>query len=78
MKCYDICKVTNRKCSKEECRMWMDFKEDLNCSIIASNKNPDGMSVREIGERLKLTCTRVKQIQDKALEKLSESVRISN
>ena len=56
----------------------MDFKEDLNCSIIASNKNPDGMSLREIGERLKLTCTRVKQIQDKALEKLSESVRIIN
>ena len=78
MKCFDICSQTDRSCSDKECRLWIDYEEDLNCTIIAANKNKDGMNLREIGERLKISFVRVKQIQDGAFKKLRKRIRNLN
>tara|TARA_R110000851_G_scaffold293885_2_gene448505 strand:- start:337 stop:513 length:177 start_codon:yes stop_codon:yes gene_type:complete len=58
--------------------MWIDFGEDLNCAVVAIGKNKGGMNLREIGERLKISFVRVKQIQDGAFKKLRKRIRNLN
>ncbi len=78
MKCHEICRHANKSCHKTDCRMWIDFGEDLNCTVIAIEKNKGGMNLREIGERLKISFVRVKQIQDGAFKKLRKRIRNLN
>jgi len=70
MNCYDECRKKKKCCQVKECRLWIDHSEDLNCTEIAVQKN-DKLVFREIGDRLKLTPSRVKQIESAALKKLS-------
>ena len=53
-----------------DCKHWIKYKEDLNCALIAVD-NHGSMTLREIADRLHLSFVRVKQIQDKAVQKLS-------
>jgi peroxiredoxin len=69
MKCYDVCSKNNSCCNKEECRYWVEYGEDLNCTILAVNKN-GSMTLREVADRLNISFVRVKQIEDKAFTKL--------
>ena len=68
--CADICMQSGQRCDNKDCRQWLDFKEDLNCTLIAVRKNGK-MSLREVDDRLEVSFVRVKQIQDKAVEKLT-------
>ena len=76
MNCYDECKKNNKRCKVKECRLWIDYPEDLNCTEITVQKN-DKLVFREIGNRLKLTPSRVKQIETAALKKLNARVNIA-
>ena len=78
MKCHDICERANHACGDQDCRLWLDYEEDLNCTIIAIKKNKGGMNLREVGKRLKISFVRVKQIQDGALKKLAKRIRNMN
>jgi len=69
MNCYDECKKKNKKCRVKECRLWINYPKDLNCTEIAVQKN-DKLVFREIGDRLQLTPSRIKQIETGALKKL--------
>ena len=44
MNCYDECKKNKKCCKVKECRLWIDYPEDLNCTEIAVQKN-DKLSV---------------------------------
>ena len=66
--CCDCCIANNVGCPIEKCRYWIDYEDDLNCSLIAVSKN-GSMTLREIAERLGISFVRVKQIQDKSLKK---------
>ena len=68
--CADACMKSGQTCDQEDCRQWLDFEEDLNCTLIAVRKNGN-MSLREVAERIGVSFVRVKQIQDKAVEKLT-------
>jgi YesN/AraC family two-component response regulator len=71
MKCYKQCQAKNKSCKEQDCRLWIDYTNDLNCSMIAINKHPDGnMTLREVADRLHISFVRVKQIEEKALSKL--------
>jgi len=70
MNCYDECKLRNKKCRVKSCRMWINYPKDLNCTEIAVQKS-DKLVFREIGDRLQLTPSRVKQIETGALKKLN-------
>jgi len=70
MNCYDECKKNKKCCKVKECRLWIDYSEDLNCTEISVQKN-DKLVFREIGNRLKLTPSRIKQIETAALKKLN-------
>lgn len=76
--CSDICKNLNVSCPEEnkDCRFWMDYEEDLNCTLIAIDNN-DGrpMTLRDIGLRLNLTHVRIDQIAKKAQQKVVKKLK---
>lgn len=67
--CAKKCLNKNSPCKESECPLWINFKIDLNCSLIAIHKNGE-MTLQQCGERLGISHVRVKQIQDKALKKI--------
>ena len=71
--CAKECFLNNKECGQKECRMWIDYKEDLNCCLIAVEKN-GRMTLNEVGERLKISYVRVKQIEKATLVKLRKKV----
>ena len=77
MKCYEECRKHKKKCKVKECRLWIDYPMDLNCTEIAVQKNGN-LCLREIGERLNLTPSRIKQIENKAVAKVSKSFKRLN
>lgn len=77
MKCHEICQNTDNACTYKDCRQWIDYEEDLNCTLVAVDKHGN-MTLREIGKRLSLSFVRIKQIQDKALFKLQAKIRNLN
>jgi hypothetical protein len=77
MKCHEICQNTDNACTYKDCRQWIDYEEDLNCTLVAVDKHGN-MTLREIGKRLSLSFVRIKQIQDKALFKLQTKIRNLN
>ena len=72
MKCFDLCRKCDVPCDVKDCRQWIDYEEDLNCTIVAVNKRGP-MTLREVSERLGVSFVRIKQIQDKLVEKLSKN-----
>ena len=67
--CLEVCRKNMISCPVKDCRFWINFKEDLNCSFESIEKN-DSMTLREVAERLGISYVRVKQIQDVALGKI--------
>ena len=67
--CSRLCIKLKASCPNKECRLWIDYPEENNCSLVSINKN-DNMTLRQIGERLGISFARVKQIETKALRKL--------
>ena len=37
--CHSICKKNNTPCEESTCRLWIDYKSDLNCTEIAVQNN---------------------------------------
>ena len=71
MKCFKQCESSNKSCKEKQCRLWVDYDDDLNCTMVAINKHPEGnMTLREVADRLGVSFVRIKQIEEKALNKL--------
>lgn len=64
---YDVsCPIEN-----SDCRYWIDYEDDSNCTLIAvNNNNETPMTLREVSKRLGVSFVRVKQIEDSAVRKL--------
>ena len=70
--CARECKE-GKCCKVRDCRMWVDYKDDKNCTLIAIyNNDQKPMTLREIAERLDISFARVKQIETKAFSKLKK------
>ena len=69
-KCLQTCKELNVSCPIKECRYWISHTPENNCTFEAVKQNGN-MTLREVAERLNISFVRVKQIQDKALKKIS-------
>ena len=72
-KCKTGVILRNKPCQECKCRQWLDYEDDLNCTLVAVRKNGK-MSLRETADRLGVSFVRVKQIQDKAVEKLTGKI----
>ena len=71
IECAQKCQELDISCPVTECRSWINYEEDLNCTNIAIDKNGT-MKLRQIAERLGLTPARVQQIEKGALAKLNK------
>jgi len=65
--------IAKRCCPEKECRMWIDFPEDNNCTLIAVNKHGP-MTLKEVAERHHISIVRAKQIIDATLTKIKSVV----
>ena len=72
LQCSRNCINTNKKCQKVECKHFIDYDSEYNCSLISIHKN-GRMTLREVGERLKISFARVKQIESVALKKIKNT-----
>ena len=70
--CAKICSAKNTDCSQKDCRLWIDYKKDFNCTLIAIDKNKQ-MTLEEVSKRLGISLVRVKQIQDHAIQKMQKN-----
>jgi len=66
----------NLPCGESECRHWINFKEDLNCTHICIRKH-GALKLQEIGNRLYLSAARIKQIEQETLKKISKNKAIT-
>ena len=73
MKCYQVCAQENLPCLEEKCRMWIDYSEDLNCTNIAIAKHKV-LTLRQVADRMGLSFMRIKQLQDRAIEKVKKRI----
>lgn len=69
MKCKNDVIASSTPCSQKECRKWMDYSKDLNCCLVSIERHGD-LTLVQVGERLGVSHVRIKQIQDKALERI--------
>ena len=73
--CASKCIVEGIKCGEKSCRMWVDYGRAYNCVLISVERNGD-MTLHEVADRLKISYVRVRQIQDKALEKVGKRLPV--
>ena len=64
--------LTKQPCCDKECRLNLDYEEDLNCTSIAVMKH-GSMTLEEIGKRHGISTVRAKQLVDAALIKLKKT-----
>lgn len=72
--CLNTCRKMDVACPISECRYWVDYSADRNCTFeVVANHN--FLTLREAAERLGISYVRVKQIEDKALKKISHLLK---
>ena len=69
MKCKEEIILNDKVCCNKNCRYWIDYEEDKNCSLVSVDLH-GSMTLHESAKRLNLSYVRVKQIQDKTIKKL--------
>ena len=73
-KCFDIHEECDVPCEEKDCRQWIEYEKDLNCTIVCANRNGP-LTLHEAAERLGVSFVRVKQNQDAALRRLSKILK---
>ena len=73
-KCFDVHEQCDVSCDLKDCRQWIDYEEDLNCTIICANRHGP-LTLHETAERLGVSFVRIKQNQDAALRRLSKILK---
>ena len=69
--CAETCVKCEVSCPVQECRQWIEYEDDLNCTLVAVRKH-GRLTLRQVADRLGVSFVRIKQIQDKAVKKLSK------
>ena len=62
-------------CKKEDCKLWIKYGEDLNCTLVSVKKNGK-LTLNEAGARLGISYVRVSQIEKEAVKKLKTVFKI--
>ena len=71
--CASKCYIHHIPCAQRECRLHLDYEEDLNCTDIAVYKH-GAMTLQQIGDRHGVSIVRAKQIVDEARVKLKKTL----
>ena len=70
--CTEICKKDNKPCENKECKYWLDYPNELNCTFVTIERN-GCLTLRERADRMGVSFVRIKQIEDRALRRIKES-----
>ena len=71
-KCSVECMQNNKSCQEKTCRLWIDFPEEKNCSLISIFENGP-MTLRQVGDRIGVSFAHIKQIETEALRKMRKN-----
>lgn len=71
--CSRECMRDKRSCEHKECRMWIDFDKDQNCSLVSIYQNGP-MTLDEVAKRMKVSLVRISQIEKEAMKKLYKRI----
>ena len=74
-KCTLKCVELNIECPNNDCRYWVEHQNSLNCCFVAIERNGE-MDLRAIGDIMGVSFVRIKQIQDKAIQKVNKVLKI--
>jgi len=74
--CARKCMKERKCCNTLECRHYIEYPADYNCTLVAVYENGP-MTLREVAKRLSISFARVKQIEQKALNKMKKNTLIS-
>lgn len=74
--CAKTCQRLNTSCPNSDCRLWIDYEEEYNCSLISiEEKTKDGsekgLTLHEVADRLGINYLKVRQIEINAIKKLT-------
>jgi hypothetical protein len=75
--CATKCYLNKQECEQKECRLYIDYPEDFNCTSIAIQKHGP-MTLEQIGKRHHVSTVRAKQLLDGALSKLKKTLKREN
>ena len=75
LSCSDGCMCEREGKKKEDCKMWIDYPEDNNCTLNSIQKHGP-MTLAEVSKRLGVSIVRISQIEKAALKKLSKRIKI--
>ena len=67
--CARKCIELNLGCPNTECRLWIDYPCENNCTLVSVYENGN-MTLRQVGERIGISFARVKQLEQRALIKM--------
>jgi len=68
--CFKEHEKAKIKCDKSSCRLWIDYPQALNCTIIAAKDGPRTLQL--VGDIFDITRMRICQIEKNALKKLNK------
>ena len=68
--CFEVHEKWQLECDQDKCRNWMDYSSDLNCAVVCARKHDNGLSLREVAERMNVSFPRISQIEHAAFKKL--------
>ena len=70
--CFEVHEKWKLPCDQTDCRNFMSFEEDLNCAVVCARKHENGLSLREVAERMEVSFPRISQIEHGAFKKLRD------
>jgi hypothetical protein len=73
--CSRDCIRDNKNCDKTGCRMFIEYEQDNNCSLVAIYQSGP-MTLDEVSKRLNISLVRVSQIEKEAMKKLSKRIKL--
>lgn len=71
--CAQECYVARVPCENENCRLHVEYEQDLNCTLVSVYQHGP-LTLEEIGKRHQISTVRVKQILDATLVKLKKTL----
>jgi DNA-directed RNA polymerase sigma subunit (sigma70/sigma32) len=71
--CFEVHEKWKVECDQESCRNWINFGEDLNCAVVCARRHENGLSLREVAERMNVSFPRISQIEHAAFNKLKSA-----
>jgi len=75
-KCARLCKELKTDCPNGDCRKWIDYPDEYNCSLVSIEEKgkggcDKGLTLHEVADRLQINYLKVRQIEINALRKLT-------